>query len=92
MRTKFPCPTRKTNCWAVLKRSVNQLDGARVFFDGTTGHASRTLLFETRREALDYVETKYGYQRSRPGLRAEPHGWRMPKVVRVRVTVAEARP
>lgn len=42
-------------------------------------------LFRTRAAARAYREEKFGYIRERADLRAEPHGWRMPKVIRIEV-------
>jgi hypothetical protein len=38
-----------------------------------------------------YAEEKWGYIKKRDDLRAEPHGWRMPRAVRVTVTIKKAR-
>ncbi len=48
-----------------------------------------TMAFRTRREARAYIEKQYGYIRNRPDLQASPHCWRMPKAVRISVTVTE---
>lgn len=45
-------------------------------------HNGLPYLFRTRREALEYREKHFGYIR-REDLRKEPHGWRLPKSVRV---------
>lgn len=42
-------------------------------------------LFMTRREAREYIKCRYGYIKHRKDLRIEPHGWRLPKPVRVEV-------
>lgn len=67
-------------CW----RSCNQLDGyqSRIMWD-----QGSPLVFRTRAEAREYVARKYGYIRTRPDLRREPHGWRMPRAIRVAVHV-----
>ena len=46
-------------------------------------------LFRTRREARVWIEGKYGYIRNRPDLQIAPHNWRVPKAVRVTVTITE---
>lgn len=71
--------------WAVLCKSHNQLDGYQVYLDGTPDHPCRTLLFDTRAATRDFIKEKYGYIRTRPDLRAEPHGWMMPAPVRVKI-------
>jgi hypothetical protein len=47
-------------------------------------------LFLTKAEATAYANERYGYIKTRPDLRAEPHGWRMPQPVRVAVQKAPA--
>jgi hypothetical protein len=70
--------------WGVQWYSVNRLDGItrRLIWGG-----GLPLLFRTRKDARDYVAERYGYIRHRPDLRAEPHGWRVPRAVRVEVTL-----
>lgn len=63
--------------------------------DGLTRHLvnlPNTLpaLFRTRREAREYRRKRYGYIQRRRDLQAEPHGWKMPRVVRVAVKVVQA--
>lgn len=68
--------------WALLWRSRNRLEGYRehVMFKDC-----RPLLFDTRRMALEYRDEKYGYIRNRPDLKAEPHGWRLPLPIKVKL-------
>ena len=86
--------------WALKWRSTNQLDGERENLIGAAyekavygtpacldGYAIG--VFKTRQAARDHAKRTYGYIAGRPDLRAEPHGWRMPQVVKVRVTVEE---
>ena len=73
------------NCsaWAALWQSECKLDGK------TQHIIHRNLLpalFKTRKQARAYIEQEYGYLRSRPDLQSEPHGWRMPKAIRVTIT------
>jgi hypothetical protein len=76
--------------WAIRHRTVNRLDGKRVWLEGTTEHPCRTVLFETRDEARAHIRENWGYIATRPDLRAEPHGWRMPTPVKVWVKFEEA--
>ena len=62
--------------WAVEWHSKNVLDGDRRWIEGV-------LLFHTRAACREQIEKQYGYMRIRPDLRAEPHGWFMPRAVRV---------
>lgn len=72
--------------WEVQWRSKNRLEGLTEHFiwDG-----ARPLLFLTRREARAYIGSKWGYISTRPDLRAEPHGWRLPCPVRVEVILRD---
>lgn len=78
--------------WAIEWRSDNRIDGATRHFihDQTksvgTGSRFGVLLFSTRAAARSYRQEEFGYIRERPDLRAEPHGWKFPQIVRVRVT------
>jgi hypothetical protein len=90
--------TQRT-AWTIKHASDNKLDGYRESFEGVfrvgeerpprhmAGHT--TALFVTRQEARDYLAKHYRYLRKRPDLQAEPHGWRIPQVVKVTVTIAE---
>jgi len=78
----------KVSRWALEWNSRNQLDGDRRFFmwNGDCPH-----LFRTREDARQFVAEKYSYIAKRPDLKAEPHGWRTPRVVKVRVELREKR-
>lgn len=80
-------PVRKVKRWAVRWSSTNQRDGTTTYFlwDGTV-----PLLFRTKAECQEYIKDHWGYIRKRRDLFKEPHGWRMPKAVRVVVTITEA--
>ncbi len=43
-------------------------------------------LFMTRREARAFIDEEYGYIKTRRDLREEPHGWRLPVPVRVKIS------
>jgi hypothetical protein len=75
------------NIWAAQWRSNNRLDGIsrHIINDRNCLPA----LFRTRRECRDFIETNYGYIADRPDLREEPHGWQMPKPIKVKVEVIE---
>ena len=45
------------------------------------------LLFHTRRECRAWITRHYDFIRTRADLRAEPHGWRLPRAVRVNVSI-----
>lgn len=85
-RPKKPGKVRPVKAWGILHHHKNRLDGERRYLEGdpALGYA-RT--FKTREEAREYNEAIYGYIRHRPDLKAEPFGWHMPRVVRVRVVI-----
>lgn len=70
--------------WAIQWRSDSRLDGkvSHIMWDGVYPY-----LFRTRREARALIQEKWGYIKRRPDLRREPHGWKMPRPVRVTVTM-----
>jgi hypothetical protein len=74
-------------CWAILCRSINRLDGDRSHLAGTPDHPTRTMLFESRRQARQFIKERWGYIATRPDFQREPHGWRMPCAVRVAVGI-----
>lgn len=81
--------------WAAKFDETNQRDGRRVQMTllwwkrPKVEHGEVFNLFNTRRQCRAWIEEAWGYLRTRPDLRAEPHGWRMPRPVRVSVTVTE---
>ena len=60
--------------------------------DGVTCHLMwqspcQPAIFRTRKEAREWIQKRYGYIKTRMDLRQEPHGWRLPRPVRVRVAL-----
>ena len=74
--------------WAVEWYSKSRLDGVSRFFVWDGGNPC---LFRSRADARDFIRQKWGYIAQRPDLRAEPHGWRLPKAVRVFVRLERAK-
>jgi len=72
--------------WVALWRSKNSLDGVRshIINRGTLLPA----LFRTKRETKVFIDKEYGYIRTRRDLQCEPHGWKMPIPVRVKVSLS----
>ena len=64
---------------------------SRCLLDGDIRHimfeSGMPVVFGTREEARQWIRRKYGYIRHREDLRREPYGWRMPRAVRIEVTV-----
>lgn len=73
--------------WAVLWSQKNDLDGERSWLVGDSDLITRTELFDTRSQARDFIRLNYGFIRGRKDLQIEPHGWRMPKPVKVTLTI-----
>ena len=76
-----------TTCerWAALWRSKNILDGENKHVMFATG--GQPMLFNTRKDAAAWIKETYGYIAHRSDLRGEPHGWRVPKPVRVKIII-----
>lgn len=83
--TMNPTPPLTAHAWAALWRSKNKLDGTTTYII-----YSRLLpaLFISKKQAQRFIESEYGYIRNRPDLKKEPHGWRMPKAVRVTIKIS----
>jgi len=78
--------------WAVEWQQANRLDGvtqhwmAKWFTHRDDVYTGCYLaLFDTRQEARAWVKEHYGYIANRPDLQIEPHGWKVPKVFKVRI-------
>jgi len=78
----------KVQRWGVLWRQSNALDGKRehLCFENLL-----PVLFVTRAKARAWADDRFGYIRTRPDLKAEPYGWKMPIPVRVSVSVSAGR-
>ena len=72
--------------WAALWREKNKLNGKRERFILAGTHP---LLFKTRKLCNEFIQKEYGYYKDRADLRSEPFGWKIPKAVRVLVTLEE---
>ena len=74
-----------SNIWAAQWYSKNKLDGENR-------HLIRRdcvpVLFRTRSDCRSWINANYGYIKKRSDLRDEPHGWRMPAPVKVKIDVA----
>jgi hypothetical protein len=78
--------------WAPKWEQNNFLDGHKAhlcLFDWRKP-TPFNLLFKTRRECEAYIKGEWGYIARRNDLKREPHCWRVPKAVRVKVTIQEA--
>ena len=72
-------------CWAVLWRSNNDLDG---LVEHLVHRGRYPVTFRTRREARAWIVVNYDWLKRKPELRNEPHGWRMPSPIKVKVVEA----
>lgn len=72
-----------SSAWAALWYSKTNMDDIteHIIYDDCL-----PALFRTRKECLVYINKRYGYIRNRPDLRAEPHGWRLPRAIKVSIT------
>ena len=68
--------------WAIQWRQENSLDGKRSYLLGV-GDGYKT--FRTRSQAREFIEERFGYIRNRTDLKAEPHGWKMPRAIKVTI-------
>ena len=73
--------------WAAKWRSQCLLDGKTEYLIGAG--LTPPLLFKTRADCRAYIRIKYSYLATRPDLRREPHGWKMPVPVKVIVRIRE---
>lgn len=71
--------------WGVLWREESSLDGKR---EHLCFESLLPVLFVTRAQAREWANDRYGYIKTRPDLKAEPFGWKMPVPVRVTVSVS----
>lgn len=68
--------------WAPKWFSKNRTDGTRR---NLVWHNLHPAIFRSRSECRDFIDQHYGYIRARPDLQKEPHGWRVPTAVKVKV-------
>jgi len=74
--------------WAVLWRQKGSIDGdiERIQW-GYGGDRQAPYLFRTKKDCAVFIKERYGYIAKRKDLREYPHGWRMPKPIKVRVAL-----
>ena len=75
--------------WGALWREKNSRDGKSEELICANGFP---VMFKTRDESRQYIDEKYGYLKSRPDLKSEPHGWKLPIPIRVSVSRKDAKP
>ena len=66
--------------WAAEWYSKNKLDGERRHIIYANGVPA---LFRSRRACRNFINDQYGEIRDRSDLREEPHGWGIPKAIKV---------
>lgn len=81
LATMTPKPFVKVG-WGLAWYSNSRLDGEEYRIIGD-------VFFKTRREVLWHREAKYSYISRRPDLLSEPHGWQLPRVVKVRWVIEQ---
>ena len=74
------------NLWAAEWHEKSRLDGEQkhLIYLGPL-----PVLFRTRKKCREYIKQQYGYIAKRPDLREEPHGWRMPQAVKVKIELVK---
>ena len=72
--------------WGLKWRSQNHAQGRS---EHICWLGDSPTLFRTRREARAFQHKQYAYIRTRRGFKAEPHGWKLPAIIRIRVTLEE---
>jgi len=77
--------------WAIQWRNNNNLEGYRehLMWDWRNPDRVSPIMFRTRKEARAYINEHYSYIRARPDLKAEPFGWKCPRVCKVKVSMEE---
>lgn len=71
--------------WGVLFVYKNKIDGAKKYIDFEN---YAPVFFFTKQEAIQYIKMKYGYIAKRKDLRQEPYKWRMPKPIKLKITMS----
>ena len=72
--------------WGVMWRSYGRMAGRsrHLMYKNCD-----PVMFQTRREAREWIKKNYGYVAESPDLQREPHGWKMPVPVKVRVVLVD---
>jgi hypothetical protein len=76
--------------WAAKWVSNNQLDGRHEHLIRDMYNCN-VLLFHTRAAARAFIKEKYGYIATREDLKQEPHGWQVPKAVKIEILFTEVK-
>ena len=74
----------KNEIWGAQWNSKNLLDGERSYL---LHENLLPVMFKTKYKCNEWIKNKYGYIAKRKDLRAEPHGWRMPKPVKLDIKI-----
>ena len=74
--------------WAIVWHQKGSPSRCPRHFMGEAGRGM-ALLFRTRAQARAYRDKEWGYFRTRTDLRGAPFHWRLPRVIKVDVTIRE---
>ena len=74
--------------WGILWRQENKLEGRRQYL---LYRDRMPYLASTRMEARKIINFHWAYLNYRDDLRREPHGWKMPIPVKVRLEMVEEK-
>ena len=69
--------------WCPKKALARNKPGVTHYSEHLEFRDCRPIIFQTRKEAREYAEKKYGYIKTRKDVREFPHFWRMPIPVRI---------
>ena len=72
----------KLDRWGLLWSSQNARDGKREYLLWNSA-SGVLLMFRTRQAARNFADSNYGYIKRSHDLRMEPHGWNMPRPVKL---------
>lgn len=78
---------RTRYAWAAEWYSCSKHSGVSRYLIRESGVP---VLFRTKQLAKEWIDKHYGYIRHRESLRREPHGWRLPRPVRVEIKTSNS--
>ena len=81
--------SHRSTAWAPEWHSRNRLDGDQRYFM-CEPKPPYVRLFKTKRACRAWIRETHGYIAKGRDLRTEPHGWFMPKAVKVNVRITKA--
>lgn len=70
--------------WGIIRITKGGIDGdtERLMY---SNYRDGWLIFRTKRECKEYIDEHWSYMKTRRDLRVYPHGWRLPKPVKIEI-------